>query len=84
LGANRHVTPAQFRYFSAARPARKAAGAAFDSAFSATEAQYAEMWAQDVAMMTSYAFSSTQATTPRAFTAAPQVANGALAPRSPP
>jgi PPE-repeat protein len=47
-------------------------------AIAATEADYAEMWAQDVAMMTSYAESSIQATILQPFTAAPQVANGAL------
>ncbi|GFG76182.1 putative PPE family protein PPE32 [Mycobacterium botniense] len=48
------------------------------AAIAATEAQYAEMWAQDVAMMTSYALSSAEATILQAFSAAPQVASGAL------
>jgi PPE-repeat protein len=45
-------------------------------AIMATEAQYLEMWAQDVAMMVSYALSSTQATIMQAFAAAPHVVSG--------
>lgn len=44
----------------------------------ATEAQYAEMWAQDVAMMIGYAVSSAEATVMQVFSLAPQVASGAL------
>src|SRR6516162_3780901 len=48
------------------------------SAIAATEAQYAEMWAQDAAAMYGYA-SSSAATTAQVtpFTAAPQTTNGA-------
>jgi PPE-repeat protein len=44
-------------------------------AIAATEAQYAEMWAQDAAAMYSYAAASAAATTLTAFTSAPQTTN---------
>ena len=44
-------------------------------AIAALEAQYNEMWAQDVAMMNSYASAAQQAASLQSFTAAPQVAN---------
>lgn len=45
-------------------------------AIAATEAEYAEMWAQDVGMMNSYALASQQVTSAlQSFTAAPSVAN---------
>src|SRR5258708_11726461 len=48
-------------------------------AIAATEAQYAEMWAQDAAAMYGYAASSASATELTRFAAAPQTANPAAA-----
>jgi PPE-repeat protein len=48
-------------------------------AIAATEAQYAEMWAQDAAAMYGYAASSASATQLTPFAAAPQTANPAAA-----
>jgi PPE-repeat protein len=45
------------------------------SAIAATEAEYAEMWAQDVAAMFSYTGSSAAATQVTPFTAPPQISN---------
>ena len=47
-------------------------------AIAATEAEYAGMWAQDVAMMINYSLTAIQATILQPFTAAPSVASGAL------
>src|SRR5271163_1211261 len=47
------------------------------SAIAATEAQYGEMWAQDVAAMFSYTGSSAAATQVTPFTAPPQITNAA-------
>jgi PPE-repeat protein len=48
-------------------------------AIAATEAQYSEMWAQDVAAMENYAASSAAATTLTPFTSPPQTTNGSSA-----
>jgi PPE-repeat protein len=49
-------------------------------AIAATEAQYAEMWAQDAAAMYAYAGSSASASQLTAFTEPPQTTNSAAAP----
>jgi PPE-repeat protein len=49
-------------------------------AIAATEAQYAEMWAQDAAAMYAYAASSATASQLTAFTEPPQTTNSAAAP----
>jgi PPE-repeat protein len=49
-------------------------------AIAATEAQYAEMWAQDAAAMYAYAASSATASQLTAFTEPPQTTNAAAAP----
>ncbi len=49
------------------------------AAIAATEAQYAEMWAQDVAAMESYASSAAAASTLTPFTQPPQTSNTAAA-----
>jgi len=50
------------------------------AAIAATEAQYAEMWAQDAAAMYSYAGSSATASQLTTFTEPPQTTNAAAAP----